>query len=103
MPRGVYERTSEHRANIGAAARAREFFRGEGHSQWRGDTAGYQARHSRVWRARGKASAQVCVDCGGAAKEWSQVHGTDGLDVFDYEPRCRHCHYVYDGKVGVAA
>ena len=59
---------------------------------------GYLARHKRLWRKRGSAKDLPCVDCGKCNSEWSQVHGTDGLDLEnDYVPRCVSCHRKYDG------
>lgn len=65
--------------------------------------ASYRARHDRVQRARGKASDQVCVGCGGPAQDWSQVHGTDGREPGQYRPRCRRCHAAYDGRSNLTA
>lgn len=59
--------------------------------------AGYGPLHERVFKARGRASDQACVDCGGQARHWSQKHGTTGQDPYDYEPRCILCHYGTDG------
>lgn len=56
----------------------------------------YHTRHRRVVRARGRASEHTCVDCGSAASDWSQIRGTDGESVDDYEPRCKRCHNLYD-------
>ena len=66
-------------------------------SKWKSDP-GYAQRHRRVRLARGSASQFPCVDgCGRLAVEWSQIHGTDGLDVdAHYEPRCKLCHSRYD-------
>lgn len=62
---------------------------------------GYGTRHSRVHWVRGTASAHTCTDCGQPAHEWSQVHGTDGLDIFEhYVPRCRSCHRTHDCSRG---
>lgn len=63
----------------------------------------YQARHGRVKRARGLASAQPCAHCAAqgtakAAHDWATVHGTDGADPWnDYIPLCKKCHIAYDG------
>lgn len=62
--------------------------------------AAYSARHWRVYRARGKAKDQLCVDCRKQARDWSQIHGTTGLESEHYEPRCRKCHSVYDDHIG---
>lgn len=64
----------------------------------------YKNRHQYLRRRRGKATdAGPCADCGGLAAQWSQIHGTAGLDLWsDYVPRCRDCHHKYDRvlKVG---
>ena len=70
---------------------------GPGHHQWKGDQAGYQALHRRVYRRRGKASC--CEHCGVQGQkryEWATKHGTDGTDVMDYISLCRACHRLYD-------
>ncbi len=62
-----------------------------------GDSTSWGARHMRLRRLRGKAAAHDCVDCGYGAAHWSQIHGTDGMDLLaHYEPRCRSCHMKYD-------
>jgi hypothetical protein len=54
--------------------------------------------HARVARSRGLAKNYICIDCGNSAEEWSQVHGTDGLNPStDFVPRCVTCHRGYDG------
>ena len=75
-----------------------------GPEHWRWASNGpptHQGRHQRLRRARGKASdAGPCIDCGKEAYDWSQVHGTDGLDIYnDYVPRCRSCHLAYDDPI----
>lgn len=71
----------------------------------------YTAFHTRMRSDRGSASAHACVDCGGAARDWSY----DGLDPDEctdtsyfgkpiayslkqehYAPRCRPCHKIRD-------
>jgi hypothetical protein len=58
----------------------------------------YRTRHSRVTKARGRATQYLCSGCcGSQAREWATVHGRDGLDVFaDYVPLCFSCHRWYD-------
>ena len=69
---------------------------GEAHHNWVKDP-GYETRHDRLRRKRGQARKHPCTDCKGPAIEWSQIHGTDGLDVWnDYVPRCKKCHHAYD-------
>lgn len=81
-------------------------------------TPTYRSAHSRLTRTRGKASAHLCVDCGGPAHEWSYNHddpeefvthktrnGKHGerivtvhysADPDHYSPRCRRCHIIHD-------
>jgi hypothetical protein len=57
----------------------------------------YGAKHKRLRKARGKASAHQCVKCDNAALDWAQVHTEDGTDPWaDYVPMCRSCHLGYD-------
>lgn len=64
---------------------------------WRRDVA-YGGRHQRVHSSRGPASSFLCVDCGEAASDRAQTHGTDGTKPEHYAPRCRPCHAVYDSE-----
>ena len=58
----------------------------------------YDNRHKAIYRVRGKAADYPCVECAGTAREWAQVHGTDGSDPHDhYRPMCVKCHRNYDG------
>jgi hypothetical protein len=58
--------------------------------------------HRRVRTRRGKASGHPCVkhaEIGVTkpARDWAQIHGTDGLDLWaDYVPLCKSCHVRYD-------
>lgn len=77
-------------------------------ANWKGDNASYTARHSRVYRARGRANTHGCVRCAEVgnttpAHDWAMMHGTDGLDVeADWMPLCRRCHQAYDGITDAA-
>jgi len=79
---------------------------GENHYHWAGDDASYNARHKRLHLIKGKASS--CYNrtlglraCSSQIFDWSQLHGSDGLDpLLDYFPLCRPCHHAYD-KAGV--
>lgn len=78
--------------------------RGENSEFWTGDEATYTARHKRVRRERGPANQQKCKFCGEQARDWAQVHGTDGLDIQnDYNPLCRACHIEYDNTMKTRA
>lgn len=60
--------------------------------------AAYNRRHYRVRAARGRAAEHACVGCAGPAREWAQLHGTDGENPQDYQPMCCKCHQRYDGR-----
>lgn len=63
----------------------------------------YSGRHYRVRKEQGNASAHFCVECGGRAREWAQIHGADGTDPQnDYRPMCARCHRAYDGNTAKA-
>lgn len=58
-----------------------------------------RSMHRRVSKERGRAAAHDCSapDCSALAKDWAQIHGSDGLNVHDdYMPMCRSCHIRYD-------
>lgn len=73
----------------------------------KGDVPTFGAVHRRLSRSRGPAREYSCVDCGGAAAEWS-YDGLDGaelttaqgsaysLDLARYAPRCVSCHRSFD-------
>lgn len=68
---------------------------GADHPAYQGGT-NYWATHGRVRKARGPAKNYPCTDCSGPARDWSLIHGRDGADPADFEPRCRKCHIAYD-------
>ena len=73
-----------------------------------GQHPGWDAAHVRVKKVRGKASSYKCVDCGGAAAEWSydnldahelidqKKNIAYSLSVEHYEARCVPCHRKFD-------
>lgn len=75
-----------------------------------GEVPTFAAIHKRLSRGRGPAKLQFCVDCGGAAQEWSyrggapiELIGKVGEfecayteDLTFYDPRCTSCHRKYD-------
>lgn len=57
----------------------------------------YGGKHYRVRKVRGNAAGHVCVGCSGQAREWAQIHDTDGTDpLTHYQPMCSGCHKRYD-------
>lgn len=79
---------------------------GERHPQWKVEGTTYSGAHMRVRAQRGSARAHACVDCGGAARQWSYDHedpnelasneGAYSCDVDHYIPRCVPCHKIFD-------
>lgn len=70
---------------------------GTDHHLWKGDKAGYSAKHYWVSRQLGK--PRECSHCGTTeAKkfEWANVSGEYKRDVTDYIRLCCKCHKKYD-------
>lgn len=68
---------------------------GPTHYRWQGADASYAAKHTRVHKLRGKASACVwgCTDA--KRYEWANLTG-DYDDPYDYASMCISCHRRYD-------
>ena len=66
---------------------------------WKGDTAGYQAMHLRVYKQRGRPIK--CSACNTEDKtknfDWANLSG-EYSNVMDYSPMCRSCHRTFDNK-----
>lgn len=53
--------------------------------------------HRFIEEQKGRAAAYRCIDCGGAAKDWSYKDPLGfSEDPDDYKPRCVSCHRKYD-------
>jgi hypothetical protein len=86
--------------------RDRNLPRGQANPHWTGDDATYFAVHQRLASSKGRASGLSCVDCGGAAAQWSYDHsdaqerssefGPYSVDLDRYDPRCVPCHKEHD-------
>lgn len=82
---------------------------GERHHGWVGDSVSYRALHTRVMKARGRASDHQCIDCGRRAEQWSYDHecpnerhaeqGVYSTNIDHYQPRCRSCHKRFDNAL----
>lgn len=59
-------------------------------------TPEYKSVHQKLFWKRGRASDQTCVDCKNSAQDWSYIHGTDPMNIENYDPRCKSCHRKYD-------
>lgn len=73
---------------------------GPRNANWKGADAGYQAKHLRVYRARGKPT--TCSVCGTddptKTYDWASLTG-NYQDIEDFAPMCRSCHRRYDKGV----
>ena len=71
---------------------------GDNNDSWKGDAAGYQAFHLRVYSSRG--APRECSRCGDTSAsryEWANLTG-HYEDVADYQRMCVPCHRKFDAK-----
>jgi hypothetical protein len=88
------------RSGIAARVAAKRNQIGEANHSWKGDDAGKQAFHRRLYARFGKPCA--CQLCGtkDPAKPYDYANLTGHYeDLEDYMPMCRSCHWRYDKKV----
>jgi hypothetical protein len=88
------------RSGIAARVAAKRNQIGEANHSWKGDGAGKQAFHRRLYARFGKPCA--CQVCGtkDPAKSYDYANLTGHYeDLADYAPMCRSCHWRYDKKV----
>lgn len=70
---------------------------GQNNSRWKGDNAGYSAKHKWVTRHYGK--AKTCENCGNteASKyEWANLSKLYLRDIEDWMQLCKSCHVKLD-------
>ena len=85
--------TEEHRIKIGEAQR------GIKSHNWKGNEAGYGAKHNRIYRLKGKANK--CVICGVLGKKryhWANIDHKYSANPDDYVEMCIQCHRQQDFK-----
>lgn len=72
---------------------------GDKNASWKGDRAGKQAFHRRLYALYGKPTC--CLVCGTISAKAYDYANLSGRfeDPDDYMPLCRSCHSKYDGKV----
>ena len=72
--------------------------RGRFSRRWKGDAAGYAARH--IWLVKNYGKAEKCenIECLGKYKrvEWASISGFNRRDRSDYLHFCTSCHRRYD-------
>lgn len=65
------------------------------HYLWKGDSAGYHAKHEWIGKRLGKAS--ICENCGTTKNvEWSNKNHKYSRNLKDWQQLCAKCHTSYD-------
>ena len=114
MPRGVYVRTAEHRQKmnlsglaLGRGKLSEETKRkiglshsGERSVEWKGDDAGYQAKH--MWIRKQLGTPSECENCtlkssNSRQFHWANISGEYKRDLSDWVRLCVSCHMLIDG------
>lgn len=73
--------------------------RGEECNAWKGDRAGYAARHQRVYILYGKAyKCERCRTKTAKRYEWANLSGEYKLERTDWKQLCVSCHRRLDAK-----
>ena len=72
---------------------------GEANANWKGEDAGKQAFHRRLYALHGKPAK--CTVCGTTESEHYDYANLSGRyeDINDYASMCRSCHWKYDEKI----
>lgn len=87
------------RHGLKARIAAKRDQKGDRNASWKGDGAGKQAFHRRLYALYGKpACCLVCGTTNAKAYDYANISGRYE-DLDDYMPLCRSCHSKYDGKV----
>lgn len=72
---------------------------GANNHAWKGDEAGYQALHCRLYSRFGKPGhCNVCGTTDAPAFDYANLTG-NYADLDDYAPMCRSCHHKFDDKI----
>lgn len=69
--------------------------------KWKGELAGYDAKHD--WVRRHWGQPQICEHCtltnlGSRKHHWANISGEYKRDRSDWLRLCAKCHYKYDGR-----
>ncbi len=74
---------------------------GANNPMWKGDDAGYNARHNWIKRQCGKAYEGRCSECGEKNNlEWANISYEYKREVSDWKILCAKHHDAYDRKNG---
>ena len=92
----VFTIMRNHGIKARVAAKRDQF--GEANQMWKGDEAGYQALHIRLYKRFGKPDhCSVCGTREAPAFDYANLTG-NYADISDYAPMCRSCHHKFDGR-----
>lgn len=87
------------RHGIAARVAAKRDQFGPRNHAWKGDAAGYQALHCRLYSRFGKPrECSVCGTSDAKAFDYANLTG-NYTDTSDFAPMCRSCHHRFDGRV----
>ena len=94
--RVIFNTMRRHGIDARVAAKRNQW--GEQNHAWKGDAAGRQALHRRLYSRYGKPAA--CSVCGTKSAKHYDYASLNGRyeDMNDYAPMCRSCHWKYDDK-----
>ncbi len=96
---GTYVRTEEHRAAFALRRKSFVIRRGSDNPRWKGDAVGYGGIHSWMTKEFGRPSK--CEDCGtekATTYDWANVSGTYLRDRSDWIRLCRSCHMKSENR-----
>lgn len=74
-------------------------FVGENNSLWKGENAGYGAKHD--WIKRWYGNPEICENCGTTTApkyDWANISGKYLRDRKDWKRLCRSCHHLMDDR-----
>lgn len=99
------QKSSEHRAKIAASLKGRPcprpFPAGEDNPEWKGEDAGYQAKH--CWMRRHYPLTGTCETCNRSDRptEWANLDHEYRRVREDWRELCRSCHAIHDRAHGL--
>jgi hypothetical protein len=87
------------RHGLRARVAAKREQRGECNASWKGNNAGKQALHRRLYAKHGKPNK--CSKCGTTSAHHYDYANLTGryANIDDYAAMCRSCHWKYDTKI----
>lgn len=88
--------SKEHKEKLSLAKK--EIYRDDNHPQWKGDKAGYRAKH--LWIERKLGKPMKCKKCGvegiGHKIQWANKSHKYKRKISDWIRLCAKCHGIFD-------